>query len=713
MNLTRDRIVRAVGAPMARRMSVVLILCFGCHHVVVDASVDPQRLRELKCLAVLPFENHSDYDRAGEITAAIFSNQLLTSGRYSVLEPLEASRILDSLGLGRKAIGDPVQAKRYGEALGVEAIVIGAVSEFKPRGGEFQETRVHFTFRLVDVKSGDVVWASTVSDADTQLLFALPRSRARLGADALASGIDALVSLKDGSLSDREVCWVPYAGPPDQLVLAQTAESANGKAITYVAHGGETLRRLAETFLVNPARLDLLASANPGVREDDIIRRHARIMLPRSIDYTTGPSDSLATIAEQELGHVAYALLLYGANRQQLSAKGADAQDAKYGVLVDARQRWSLFEVLGSVDDLFVVVNGVPRLFPRVTARLRWLLYGRKLPMAGDHPADEVFFEITSELTESVAKWRLEIKDPKGAVVRKFQAEGPPPPRVDWDGTLDTGRLKLKSVYSYQIRLTYPDGSSVASPSEAFGVATRAEAPQLKPRAIIRDRDMKVVGGRFRGRFSTQDVVGELIVEFVSESGSEGYGKFLVPSVDIVRPTKLEMLEVGVGNEIYNFPEVPIVDGKMDLKALDRVDITFSLTGRTEPGNTIVLDGNPLEVAANGEFGTTLHLRRGPNLYSILARSPQGSQTFLEEQIFMRTRGAGDDPWEYSPSEWRAQSVGAKERLSPGMELKIPLLRVPLGSQTTIGEALFTPDAPEEAEDATEPDGSDAPSNGP
>ena len=35
--------------------------------------------------------------RAGEITAEIYSNHLLVSGRYNVLEPSEASRILDSL----------------------------------------------------------------------------------------------------------------------------------------------------------------------------------------------------------------------------------------------------------------------------------------------------------------------------------------------------------------------------------------------------------------------------------------------------------------------------------------------------------------------------------------------------------------------------------------------------------------------------------------
>jgi hypothetical protein len=301
-------------------------------------------------------------------------------------------------------------------------------------------------------------------------------------------------------------------------------------------------------------------------------------------------------------------------------------------------------------------------------------LYGRKLAMKGNKPAEETFFEVSAEIPEFIRTWRIEIHTDKGETVRTLSGNGPPPARIDWDGVLDDGKpLKPGAVYHYQMSAEFHDGAKVSSPIEAFGAGVSGKLPQVQPQAIIRDRSLPVMEGRF------------------GTDGASGSGTFIIPSVLIVRPTEAEMLEVGVGNDIYNFPPVPVVDGKINLQALDAADITFTLTGRTEVNNEIILDGEPVEVDGRGAFRQTLHLKRGDNLFSILARAPDGSQTFVEEQIAMRTRGTGDEPWEFAASALAAGKVKARDPLKPGLELDIPLLRVPVGPGGNIIEAAFSP----------------------
>src|SRR3989338_3929872 len=52
--------------------------------------------------------------------------------------------------------------------------------------------------------------------------------------------------------------------------------------------------------------------------------------------------------------------------------------------------------------------------------------------------------------------------------------------------------------------------------------------------------------------------------------------------------------------------------------------VVYRLKGKSDPGNTVELDGNPLTVDANCAFASDLDLRLGDNRFGLLVRNAAG-----------------------------------------------------------------------------------------
>lgn len=664
----------------------------GCEIALQQPAAPAPAMHDVSCLAVLPFINHSRVDGAGFSVAQEIASELLTSARFNVLEPMEATRILQSVGVHADASADSTALQAYGEALGVEGLVVGSVTDFALGGDKSipgDKPRVTFEYRVIGVKTGASLWAATVTAHDEPILLGLPSTRSLLSRRATSATLAPVIDSRPQVALPRDVCWRPLAPDAEDNAADDSIDTA--RLATYLARGGETPITLATQLYLNPKRLDLILAANPHVKPDEVLRRGTRVVLPRYVDHTVAPGETLADVALAELGHAGYSTLVYLNNREMLEpTAGTQTGAARAGVVIDARSTWSLYDLVGSVADLFVVVNGVPRVFPRAQARLRWLVYGRKLPMKGDLPADESFFETSVELAEYVDHWWIEVRDESFAEVGVIRGKGAPPERVPLTGTFAGGkRLQAHKQYFYQLHVAYRDNTQVASVIESFGTDIQVGTREVAPQATIADQELTVQDGRFAKRFDSEKLAGVLPVKLVAADGSSGLGLFTIPTVEVMRPTRMEILEVGVSSDIYRFPPIEIVDGRFDLQQLDRADITFTLTGRTERANTVVLDGIDVAVDNTGMFRQTLHLRRGTNLFSLLVRSPEGSQTFLQHEIALHTRGPAGEPWEFAPGQAKGSAVRANERLSESTVLKVPLLRVPLAPRASIHEALF------------------------
>jgi curli biogenesis system outer membrane secretion channel CsgG len=146
----------------------LLFSFFGCGHSYNRFFVGwPEGINRMKSVAVMPFENLTSFPNAGEIVSELFTAELYTSGRFKVLESEQIKRILDEKGIELPRVIDRSFAQEIGAILGVDGVFIGSVSEYWYRI-RMEETReeepaVGFNVRLVDVKTGAVVWASSCS----------------------------------------------------------------------------------------------------------------------------------------------------------------------------------------------------------------------------------------------------------------------------------------------------------------------------------------------------------------------------------------------------------------------------------------------------------------------------------------------------------------------------------------------------------------------
>lgn len=126
-----------------------------------------------------------------------------------------------------------------------------------------------------------------------------------------------------------------------------------------------------------------------------------------------------------------------------------------------------------------------------------------------------------------------------------------------------------------------------------------------------------------RGRFATtvDDVQRDnLEVELSGAQGGTIHTRLPVPSLEILAPRGELRLGPGVSGE--NCRIVPPA-GHGETARKD-VAVACALRGRTDPGNSVELDGAGIQSGADGSFAAELGLRMGENTYGLLVRNQAG-----------------------------------------------------------------------------------------
>jgi len=152
----------------------MLLVLMLIHCAVVNtqnASVSSMRT-EIQKVAVMDFE----FDRlekeeiilghlrrpknAGSIMADIFTEKLLDTGLYHLIERRQIKKILDEYGLSMSGLFESSSLKEIGKILNVDGLIVGIVSEFQDyQAGLGWGGEVDFSARLIELKSGLVVWS--------------------------------------------------------------------------------------------------------------------------------------------------------------------------------------------------------------------------------------------------------------------------------------------------------------------------------------------------------------------------------------------------------------------------------------------------------------------------------------------------------------------------------------------------------------------------
>ena len=122
----------------------------------------------VKKVAVLPLENLSQEQQAGERVRKIVVSELLAAGILDVIEPAQVNRALNDQGIQSITSLSTKQMQDVGKTLGAQALILGSVDVYDRiniGGGSFAE--VALTLRAVDITSGAVIWSISKSAGGT------------------------------------------------------------------------------------------------------------------------------------------------------------------------------------------------------------------------------------------------------------------------------------------------------------------------------------------------------------------------------------------------------------------------------------------------------------------------------------------------------------------------------------------------------------------
>ena len=155
-------------------------------------------------------------------------------------------------------------------------------------------------------------------------------------------------------------------------------------------------------------------------------------------------------------------------------------------------------EVLGSVEMLSLLVNGVPVPLPASDVMLRSVALDDVLEIRGGRLEEPVRFSVEVASTGKPKEWSLAVMNAQGEVVRTLSGEGAPPAAILWDGRTSEGQLVGGvKLYQYQMEVRYADGSRSASARRIFGV-NRPSAISLSLTGSAFETNSAVLSSRAR-----------------------------------------------------------------------------------------------------------------------------------------------------------------------------------------------------------------------
>jgi len=114
-----------------------------------------------KTIAVLPFDNFSEEEGAGEKVTEIFTIELMRSGKFLVIEPGQVKKAIMEKRIRTTRDIDLGAAKSLGEELNSDLILVGTVLDFQMQKFDNKEVPViTLISRLVQANTGATVWAA-------------------------------------------------------------------------------------------------------------------------------------------------------------------------------------------------------------------------------------------------------------------------------------------------------------------------------------------------------------------------------------------------------------------------------------------------------------------------------------------------------------------------------------------------------------------------
>lgn len=144
----------------------VAVFLSGCASSYSTAYVQPKSITAKKRhIAILPLVNNTSYPRAGQSVGDILTTELYATKRFTIMERTALKSAIRGNVSDLAQVIDKSVAIQAGKKLGVDTVVYGSVTEYRYKRGLDQSPAVGVNLRMVDVDTGTVMWASSMSKA--------------------------------------------------------------------------------------------------------------------------------------------------------------------------------------------------------------------------------------------------------------------------------------------------------------------------------------------------------------------------------------------------------------------------------------------------------------------------------------------------------------------------------------------------------------------
>ena len=156
------------------RGNVCLFLVLAVFGFLTGCAGHPQSyvhenlgLGYVKKIAILPFENNTQTKFAEERLRDVVATEILSRNLFSLVEKGDTQRFLrEEIVSNQPQMLNLKDAQKLGKDLQAQAYLAGSVDDYSEvRNGPYSYYVVAATFRLVDTKTGEILWQVTDSES--------------------------------------------------------------------------------------------------------------------------------------------------------------------------------------------------------------------------------------------------------------------------------------------------------------------------------------------------------------------------------------------------------------------------------------------------------------------------------------------------------------------------------------------------------------------
>ena len=142
--------------------AAAVLVALGCARGPTVFINDEYNFQYVERVAVVPFDNLTSDQGAGNRVTRVFIADLLAEKAFDIVEPGEVSRVLEKFSTVRTSQLTQEQITAIGKELKVQGIIFGNVTEMtSSRSGSAMVNTVTLVIRMVETETGATVWSAT------------------------------------------------------------------------------------------------------------------------------------------------------------------------------------------------------------------------------------------------------------------------------------------------------------------------------------------------------------------------------------------------------------------------------------------------------------------------------------------------------------------------------------------------------------------------